>query len=130
MDAARARRHDKNHHEENAKPTAKREAAVLRRSCSRTAGRMGGISCKRAGVPAARVRTMGEAVGDPQFKPRGIIHRHAVVATDDYCLRRTTRSACTFAHDGPRIDAPPPHARPAQCGDFERDRRQPKLKPS
>ena len=28
-------------------------------------------------VPAARVRTMGEAVADPQFKSRGIIYRHA-----------------------------------------------------
>ena len=28
-------------------------------------------------VPAARVRTMGEAVADPQLATRGIIHRHA-----------------------------------------------------
>src|ERR1700741_4165245 len=27
-------------------------------------------------VPAARVRTMGEAIADPQISPRGIIHRH------------------------------------------------------
>src|SRR6187455_2323889 len=28
-------------------------------------------------VPAARVRTMGEAIADPQLASRGIIHRHA-----------------------------------------------------
>ena len=28
-------------------------------------------------VPAARVRTMGEAVADPQMASRGVIHRHA-----------------------------------------------------
>jgi crotonobetainyl-CoA:carnitine CoA-transferase CaiB-like acyl-CoA transferase len=27
-------------------------------------------------VPAARVRTMGEAVADPQIATRGVIHRH------------------------------------------------------
>src|SRR5471030_699602 len=31
-------------------------------------------------VPAARVRTMGEAVADPQLASRGIIHRHASAA--------------------------------------------------
>ncbi len=30
-------------------------------------------------VPAARVRTMGEAVADPQMATRGVIHRHANV---------------------------------------------------
>src|SRR5712672_1398864 len=28
-------------------------------------------------IPAARVRTMGEAVADPQIASRGVIHRHA-----------------------------------------------------
>ena len=58
-------------------------------------------------VPAARVRTMGEAVADPQLESRGIIHRHAaghgVEGTFGVPL-----AAFTFAHGGPRIDAPPP----------------------
>ena len=58
-------------------------------------------------VPAARVRTMGEAVADPQLEARGIIHRHAagngVEGTFGVPL-----AAFTFAHGGPRIDAPPP----------------------
>jgi crotonobetainyl-CoA:carnitine CoA-transferase CaiB-like acyl-CoA transferase len=58
-------------------------------------------------VPAARVRTMGEAVADPQLGSRGIIHRHAaghgVAGAFGVPL-----AAFTFAHGGPRIDAPPP----------------------
>ncbi len=58
-------------------------------------------------VPAARVRTMGEAAADPQLASRGIIHRHkggpGVEGQFDVPL-----AAFTFAHGGPRIDAPPP----------------------
>src|ERR1044072_2090807 len=31
-------------------------------------------------VPAARVRTMGEALADPQLQARGLDHRHAAAA--------------------------------------------------
>src|SRR5919198_3911126 len=31
-------------------------------------------------VPAARVRSMGEAIADPQLKTRGVIHRHPAAA--------------------------------------------------
>ena len=58
-------------------------------------------------VPAARVRTMGEAVADPQLESRGIIHRHAGGSWIDGAFG-VPLAAFTFAHGGPRIDAPPP----------------------
>ena len=58
-------------------------------------------------VPAARVRTMGEAVADPQLKSRGIIHRHSAGNGFDGAFG-VPLAAFTFAHGGPRIDAPPP----------------------
>jgi crotonobetainyl-CoA:carnitine CoA-transferase CaiB-like acyl-CoA transferase len=58
-------------------------------------------------VPAARVRTMGEAVADPQLESRGIIHRHAAGHGVDGAFG-VPLAAFTFAHGGPRIDAPPP----------------------
>jgi crotonobetainyl-CoA:carnitine CoA-transferase CaiB-like acyl-CoA transferase len=58
-------------------------------------------------VPAARVRTMGEAIADPQIASRGVIHRHAngngVEGSFGVPL-----AAFTFAHGGPRIDSAPP----------------------
>src|SRR6476660_6309854 len=58
-------------------------------------------------VPAARVRTMGEAVADPQIKSRGIVHHHAGGNGVDGGFG-VPLGAFTFAHGGPRIDAPPP----------------------
>src|ERR1700730_6177560 len=58
-------------------------------------------------VPAARVRTMGEAVADPQLATRGIIHRHAT-ATGMEGGFGVPLAAFTFAHGGPQIDSPPP----------------------
>jgi crotonobetainyl-CoA:carnitine CoA-transferase CaiB-like acyl-CoA transferase len=58
-------------------------------------------------IPAARVRTMGEAVADPQLATRGIIHQHAT-ATGMEGGFGVPLAAFTFAHGGPRIDAPPP----------------------
>jgi crotonobetainyl-CoA:carnitine CoA-transferase CaiB-like acyl-CoA transferase len=58
-------------------------------------------------VPAARVRTMAEAVADPQLASRGIIHRHVCVAGVNGGFG-VPLAAFTFAHGGPRIDAPPP----------------------
>jgi crotonobetainyl-CoA:carnitine CoA-transferase CaiB-like acyl-CoA transferase len=58
-------------------------------------------------VPAARVRTMGEAVADPQFATRGIIHRHAG-GTGIEGGFGVPLAAFTFAHGGPRIDSAPP----------------------
>jgi crotonobetainyl-CoA:carnitine CoA-transferase CaiB-like acyl-CoA transferase len=58
-------------------------------------------------IPAARVRTMGEAVADPQLATRAIIHRHASAAGMEGGFG-VPLAAFTFAHGGPRIDAPPP----------------------
>src|SRR5689334_2071199 len=58
-------------------------------------------------VPAARVRTMGEAMADPQLASRGIIHHHAGGNGIDGSFG-VPLAAFTFAHGGPRIDAPPP----------------------
>ena len=54
-----------------------------------------------------RVRTMGEAVADPQLASRGIIHHHAGGNGVDGDFG-VPLAAFTFAHDGPRIDTPPP----------------------
>jgi crotonobetainyl-CoA:carnitine CoA-transferase CaiB-like acyl-CoA transferase len=58
-------------------------------------------------VPAARVRTMGEAVADPQTASRGVIHRHAGAPGIEGGFGVPV-AAFSFAHDGPRVDTPPP----------------------
>jgi crotonobetainyl-CoA:carnitine CoA-transferase CaiB-like acyl-CoA transferase len=58
-------------------------------------------------VPAARVRTMGEAIADPQIATRGIVHRHEQVPGIDGGFG-VPIAAFTFAHGGPRVDTPPP----------------------
>src|SRR5215475_11818750 len=58
-------------------------------------------------VPAARVRTMGQAVADPQLASRKIIHRHAGGNGMDGDFG-VPIAAFIFAHSGPRIDTPPP----------------------
>jgi crotonobetainyl-CoA:carnitine CoA-transferase CaiB-like acyl-CoA transferase len=58
-------------------------------------------------VPAARVRSMAEAIADPQISTRGIIHRHERVPGIDGGFGVPV-AAFTFAHGGPRIDTPPP----------------------
>src|SRR5262249_38455704 len=58
-------------------------------------------------VPAARVRTMGEAVADPRTASRGVIHRHAG-APGIAGSFGVPVAAFAFGHDGPRIDTPPP----------------------
>jgi crotonobetainyl-CoA:carnitine CoA-transferase CaiB-like acyl-CoA transferase len=58
-------------------------------------------------VPAARVRTMGEALADPQLATRGVVHRHAG-ATGVAGGFGVPLAAFTFAHGGPRIDSAPP----------------------
>jgi len=58
-------------------------------------------------VPAAGVRSLAEAVQDPQFAVRGVTHHHpAAVGVDggfDVPL-----AAFKFAHGGPSIETPPP----------------------
>ena len=58
-------------------------------------------------VPAARVRTMGEALEDPQLEARGVRHRHAG-ATDVEGAFTVPVAAFGFAEGGPRVDTPPP----------------------
>jgi crotonobetainyl-CoA:carnitine CoA-transferase CaiB-like acyl-CoA transferase len=58
-------------------------------------------------VPAARVRSMGEALADPQLATRGIVHRHDGAAGVDGGFS-VPLAAFTFAHGGPRIDRAPP----------------------
>src|SRR5262245_21125074 len=58
-------------------------------------------------VPAARVRTMGEAIADPQIATRGIIHRHQNANGIEGGFG-VPLAAFKFAHGGPRIDSAPP----------------------
>ena len=58
-------------------------------------------------VPAARVRHLAEAVRDPQFAARGVTHRHASAPGVEGGFS-VPLAAFKFAHDGPRIDTPPP----------------------
>jgi len=58
-------------------------------------------------VPASRVRTMGEALHDPQLASRGLLHRHESAPGIEGSFSVPV-AAFTFAHDGPRVDRPPP----------------------
>jgi crotonobetainyl-CoA:carnitine CoA-transferase CaiB-like acyl-CoA transferase len=58
-------------------------------------------------VPASRVRSMGEALVDPQLGSRGLLHRYdgAPGIPGAFTVPVT---AFKFGHGGPRIDRPPP----------------------
>src|ERR1700755_836881 len=58
-------------------------------------------------VPAARVRTLGEALADPQLARRRVVHRHEAGAPLGGGFS-VPLAAFKFAHGGPRIDSPPP----------------------
>jgi crotonobetainyl-CoA:carnitine CoA-transferase CaiB-like acyl-CoA transferase len=58
-------------------------------------------------VPAARVRSMADAIADPQMASRGIIHRHDKVPGMDGGFGVPV-AAFTFAHGSARVDTPPP----------------------
>src|SRR4051812_26558556 len=58
-------------------------------------------------VPAARARTMGEAVADQQIAARGVLRRHDGATGVDGGFG-VPGAAFKFAHGGPRIDPPPP----------------------
>ncbi|HEY3909684.1 MAG TPA: CaiB/BaiF CoA-transferase family protein [Stellaceae bacterium] len=57
-------------------------------------------------VPAARVRTMAEALADPHFKGRGVFHHFDSVAGIEGRLG-VPLAAFKFAHGGPLIEHPP-----------------------
>ena len=58
-------------------------------------------------VPAARVRTLAEAVGDPQLTTRNIVHRYDKTPSVPGTFGGPV-AAFKFAHGGPQVDAPPP----------------------
>ena len=58
-------------------------------------------------VPAARVRTMAEALRDSHLESRGIIHRHSAAAGVEGPFA-VPLAAFKFAHGGPSIETPPP----------------------
>jgi crotonobetainyl-CoA:carnitine CoA-transferase CaiB-like acyl-CoA transferase len=58
-------------------------------------------------VPAARVRTMAEAVADPHFATRGVFH-HESSAPGIEGAFGVPLAAFKFAHGGPSIETPPP----------------------
>ena len=84
-----------------------REAATLREIVRTRTADEWEVFLQANHVPAARVRTMGEAVADPQLGVRGVIHRHATGHGVEGVFG-VPLAAFTFAHGGPRIDAPPP----------------------
>ncbi|MGE0225240.1 MAG: CaiB/BaiF CoA transferase family protein [Acetobacteraceae bacterium] len=58
-------------------------------------------------VPASRVRTMGEALADPQLASRNVLHKHegAPGVKGEFTV---PVAAFKFAHGGPQVDRPPP----------------------
>jgi crotonobetainyl-CoA:carnitine CoA-transferase CaiB-like acyl-CoA transferase len=58
-------------------------------------------------VPASRVRTMGEALADPQIQSRGLLHRHENAPGVPGSFGVPV-AAFKFAHGGPQVDRPPP----------------------
>ncbi len=84
-----------------------REAATLREIMRTRTADEWEVFLQANHVPAARVRTMGEAVADPQLGSRGIIHHYAAGNGVDGAFG-VPLAAFTFAHGGPCIDAPPP----------------------
>jgi crotonobetainyl-CoA:carnitine CoA-transferase CaiB-like acyl-CoA transferase len=58
-------------------------------------------------VPAARVRTMAEALADPHLAARSIVHRHESAPGVDGPFA-VPLAAFKFAHGGPSIETPPP----------------------
>jgi crotonobetainyl-CoA:carnitine CoA-transferase CaiB-like acyl-CoA transferase len=58
-------------------------------------------------VPAARVRTLGEALADPHLETRGVRHKHS--GSEHISGEFTTPvTAFRLAEGGARIDTPPP----------------------
>ena len=58
-------------------------------------------------VPAARVRSLAEAVRDPQLTTRGVIHHHTAAAGINGGFD-VPLAAFKFADGGPSIETPPP----------------------
>jgi crotonobetainyl-CoA:carnitine CoA-transferase CaiB-like acyl-CoA transferase len=58
-------------------------------------------------VPALRLRTIDQALADPQLQTRKILHQHKTIPGVEGPL---TVPMCAFklAHGGPSIETPPP----------------------
>jgi crotonobetainyl-CoA:carnitine CoA-transferase CaiB-like acyl-CoA transferase len=84
-----------------------REAAVLADIIKTRTADEWEVYLQARHVPAARVRTMAEALHDPHVGSRGVIHRHdgAPGVEGPFAV---PLAAFRFAHGGPRIDSPPP----------------------
>jgi crotonobetainyl-CoA:carnitine CoA-transferase CaiB-like acyl-CoA transferase len=84
-----------------------REAAVLTEILGRRTAEEWEAFFQGRHVPAARVRSMGEAVADPQLATRGVLHRFAGAPGVEGGFT-VPMSPFLFAHGGPRVDTPPP----------------------
>jgi crotonobetainyl-CoA:carnitine CoA-transferase CaiB-like acyl-CoA transferase len=58
-------------------------------------------------VPAGRVRTLAEALADPQLATRRVLHTHDEIDGVEGPVT-VPLAAVTFAHGGPSIETPPP----------------------
>jgi crotonobetainyl-CoA:carnitine CoA-transferase CaiB-like acyl-CoA transferase len=58
-------------------------------------------------VPAGRVRTLAEALTDPQLTTRGVLHEHLKIEGIEGPVT-VPMTAFTFAHGGPSLETPPP----------------------
>jgi crotonobetainyl-CoA:carnitine CoA-transferase CaiB-like acyl-CoA transferase len=58
-------------------------------------------------VPAGRVRTLSEALADPQLETRGVLHEHQKIDGIDGPVT-VPMAAFKFADGGPSIETPPP----------------------
>ena len=58
-------------------------------------------------VPAGRVRTLSEALTDPQLETRGVLHEHQKIEGIDGPVT-VPMAAFKFADGGPSIETPPP----------------------
>jgi crotonobetainyl-CoA:carnitine CoA-transferase CaiB-like acyl-CoA transferase len=58
-------------------------------------------------VPAGRVRTLSEALVDPQLETRGVLHEHQKIEGIDGPVT-VPMAAFKFADGGPSIETPPP----------------------
>jgi crotonobetainyl-CoA:carnitine CoA-transferase CaiB-like acyl-CoA transferase len=84
-----------------------REAAVLADIIKTRTADAWEVWLQARHVPAARVRTMAEAVADPHFTTRGVFHRHDSAPGVDGPFA-VPLAAFKFADGGPSIETPPP----------------------
>jgi len=84
-----------------------REAAVLAETLQTRTAEEWEEFLQARHIPAGRVRSMGEALKDPQLASRRVVHRHDRVEGIEGGIGVPV-AAFTFAHGGPQIDTPPP----------------------